>query len=100
MKFHAKNLAVIALCFGLTSVCRAQNAPATPAPDQQKPADQAAPPPAAPAARRTAALPTPSITGPLSGIPPATFDAGPFGKLAVNGILTGFGMYQDNHVSG
>ncbi len=95
MKFHAKNLAVIALCFGLTSVCRAQNAPATPVPDQQKPADQAAPPPAAPAA-----LPSPSITGPLSGIPPATFDAGPFGKLAVNGILTGFGMYQDNHVPG
>ncbi len=67
MKFHAKNLAVIALCFGLTSVCHAQNAPASPAPDQQKPADQAAPPPAAPAA--PAALPTPSITGPLAGNP-------------------------------
>ena len=98
MKFHAKNLAVIALCFGLTSVCRAQNAPATPVPDQQKPADQAAPPPAAPAA--PAALPTPSITGPLSGIPPAIFDAGPFGKIAVNGILSGFGMWQDDHVPG
>ena len=98
MKFHAKNLAVIALCFGLTSVCRAQNAPATPVPDQQKPADQAAPPPAAPAA--PAALPTPSITGPLSGIPPAIFDVGPFGKIAVNGILSGFGMWQDDHVPG
>jgi hypothetical protein len=98
MKFHAKNLAVIALCFGLTSVCRAQNAPATPVPDQQKPADQGAPPPAAPAAPAT--LPTPSITGPLSGIPPAIFDAGPFGKIAVNGILSGFGMWQDDHVPG
>ena len=49
MKFHVKNLATIALCLGLTSVCRAQNAPATPAPEQPKPADQAAPP-AAPAA--------------------------------------------------
>jgi len=98
MRFHAKNLAVIALCFGLTSVCRAQNAPATPVPDQQKPADQAAPPPAAPAA--AAALPTPSITGPLSGIPPGIFDAGPFDKIAVNGILSGFGMWQDDHVPG
>jgi hypothetical protein len=98
MKFHAKNLAVIALCFGLTSVCRAQNAPATPAPDQQKPADQAAAPPAAPAA--PAALPTPSITGPLQGIPPANFDAGPFGKLAANGILDGLGMWTGNYVAG
>ena len=42
-------------------------------------------PPAAPTA-----LPTPSITGPLSGLSsPAMFDAGPFGKIAVNGILDG-----------
>jgi hypothetical protein len=92
MKFRAKNLAVLALCLGLTSVGRAQSAPATPAPDQ------AAPAPAAPAA--PAALPTPSITGPLSGIPPTIFDAGPFGKIAVNGILTGFGTGQDNSVPG
>jgi len=36
----------------------------------------------------------------LSGLPPFTFDAGPFGKIAVNGILTGFGLWQDNHVPG
>ena len=30
----------------------------------------------------------PVITGPLSGLPPAMFDAG-FGNVAVNGILAG-----------
>jgi hypothetical protein len=82
---------------GLASLCGAQNAPATQAPDQ-KPPDQTTPPPAAPAA--PAALPTPSITGPIQGIPPLLFDAGPFGKIAVNGILTGSGMWQSNHVPG
>ena len=62
------------------------------------PADTAAQAPAA--APAPAALPTPSITGPLQGIPPAIFDAGPFGKLAVNGVLSGFGMVQGNHVAG
>ena len=89
MKFHMKNLAVTALCFGLASVCSAQNAPAT---------QPATPPPAAPAA--PAPLPTPSITGPLSGLPPAMFDAGFFGKIAVNGFLTGLGMVQNNPVPG
>ncbi|MFZ0963779.1 MAG: outer membrane beta-barrel protein, partial [Terriglobia bacterium] len=53
---------------------------------------------AAPAA--PAALPTPSITGPLSGIPPLVFDAGPFHKLSVNGIVSGFGMAQGDRVPG
>ena len=53
------------------------------------------PPPAAPTA-----LPTPAITGPLSNLPPAIFDAGPFGKLAVNGFLSGYGLLQNNHVPG
>ena len=92
MKYHLKSLAVIALCFGLAATCRAQTAPATLAPTETPP------PTAAPAA--PTALPSPSITGPLSGIPPAIFDAGPFGKIAVNGILSGFGMLQDNYVPG
>ncbi|MDQ2774687.1 MAG: porin [Acidobacteriota bacterium] len=91
-QFRRKDLAAIALCFGLASVCCAQNAPATQTPDQAKPADQT------PAAH--AVLPTPSVTGPLQGIPPLTFDAGPFGKIAVNGILTGSGLWQGNHVAG
>jgi hypothetical protein len=104
MKFeYQKNLGAIALCFAFVSVCPAQDAPAAQAP-AAAPAAQAAAPgdqaaaPAAPAA--PAALSTPAITGPLAGIPPAIFDAGPFGKLAVNGILNGFGMWQGNHVPG
>ena len=97
MKFRVKNLAAIALCCGIASICGAQNAPAGAAADPQTPADQAAPA-AAPAA--PAALPTPSITGPLSGLPPAIFDAGPFGKVAVNGLLSGMGLAQNNHIPG
>src|ERR1700722_14528823 len=67
--------------------------------DQPAPAAPAAPAtPAAPAA--PTALPTPAITGPLSNLPPAIFDAGPFGKIAVNGILSGYGMLQTNHLPG
>jgi len=33
-------------------------------------------------------------------LPPAVFDAGPFGKLSVNGIVTGFSQFQNNHVPG
>ena len=40
------------------------------------------------------------MTGPLSGLPPAVFEAGPFGKLAVNGILGGSGMWTGNYVPG
>ena len=76
-----ENLAAVALWFGLASVACAQSAPA------------AQTPPPAP-------LPTPAITGPLQAAPPTLFDAGPFGKLAVNGILSGMGLWQGNHVSG
>ncbi len=40
------------------------------------------------------------LTGPLQWLPPATFDAGPLGKLSVNGIITGFSQFQSNHVPG
>src|SRR5258708_10304507 len=96
MKFYVKNLAAIAFCFGLASICAAQDAPASQAPTTPASADQPAAPPAAPAA--PAPLPTPAITGPLSGLPPAIFDAGPFGKIAVNGIVSGLGLPQSNHV--
>ncbi|HEY5175955.1 MAG TPA: outer membrane beta-barrel protein [Terriglobales bacterium] len=70
--------------------------------ETQNPPSQTEPVPADTAAQAPApaALPTPSITGPLQGIPPAIFNAGPFGKLAVNGVLSGFGMVQGNHVAG
>jgi Putative beta-barrel porin-2, OmpL-like. bbp2 len=66
---------------------------AAPAPDAQTPAAAAAP--AAPMP-----LSTPAITGPLTNLPPAVFDAGPFGKLSVNGFLSGMALFQDNHVPG
>ena len=67
----------------------------TPAPAAPAPAPAPAAAPAAPAP-----LPSPSITGPLAGIPPLVFDAGPIGKLSVNGIVSGFGMVQGSHVPG
>src|SRR3954462_7143444 len=47
-----------------------------------------------------APLTTPSVTGPLQWLPPAMFDAGPLGKIAANGIVTGSGLVQSNHVPG
>jgi hypothetical protein len=55
--------------------------------------------PAAPAAA-PAPLSTFVLTGPLQWLPPATFDAGPLGKLSVNGIVTGFSQFQNNSVPG
>jgi hypothetical protein len=57
-----------------------------------------APAPAAPTA--PAPLSTFVLTGPLQWLPPATFDAGPLGKLSVNGIVTGFSQFQNNSVPG
>jgi hypothetical protein len=83
-------LGVFALCLVLTSVCNAQNAPA-----DAKSADPTAPPATPPMP-----LGQPSITGPLSGLPPANFDAGPLGKISVNGIVAGGGTVQSNAVPG
>src|ERR1039457_3488335 len=55
-----------------------------------------APAPAAP----PAPLSTFVLTGPLQWQPPATFDAGPLGKLSVNGVMTGFAQFQNNSVPG
>jgi len=70
--------------------------------ETQNPPSQTEPVPASTAAQAPApaALPTPSITGPLQELPPAIFDAGPFGKLAVNGFLSGMGLWQSNHIPG
>ncbi len=66
------------------------SAPAAPAQDQTP---AAATPPAP--------LAMPSMTAPLSTAAPAhTFDAGPFGTVAVTGILSGMGMIQNNWVPG
>ncbi|MDP9051785.1 MAG: porin, partial [Acidobacteriota bacterium] len=55
--------------------------------------------PTTPAATAPTPLSTFVLTGPLQWLPPAIFDAGPLGKLSVNGILTGFAQFQNNSVS-
>src|SRR5262249_1565143 len=72
--------------------CSAQTAPSDPKPAGQTPA------PAAPAAPMP--LGQPAMGGPLSGLPPANFQAGPLGKIAVNGVLAGSGLAQGNSVPG
>lgn len=72
---------------------------ATSAFGQDAPAPAQAPAPtAAPAA--PAPLSAPTFTGPLSNIPPAILDAGPFGKIAVNGVVSGVGTVQNNPIAG
>jgi hypothetical protein len=72
---------------------------ATSAPPATAPAAAAAAAPAD-AAPAPAPLTTPAVTGPLQWLPPAMFNAGPLGKLATNGIVTGSGLAQSNHVPG
>src|SRR6476646_6318914 len=94
MIFALKHLSTGALTLSLLligSTSRAQTMPA-----DQKSAD-ANPAPSEPPA---SPLPTPAFTGPLQEQPPAVFEAGPFGKLAVNGVFSGTGLWQSNHVSG
>jgi hypothetical protein len=43
-------------------------------------------------------LPNPSMTAPLQTAVPHAFDGGPFGTIAVTGILSGMGMVQDNWI--
>ena len=87
---HVKTCA-LAIFLLLAQTANAQSTPA-----DQKPADQTP----VPAPTGPTVLPTPAITSPLQGLPPAMLDAGPFGKIAVNGILSGTGLWQGNHVSG
>src|SRR5215475_10168293 len=93
LKCVRTQVSAMVLCFGSAMMLSAQSAPA-PA-DGQAPAAAPATPPPGPTP-----LPTPAITGPLAGQPPAIFDAGPFGKIAVNGLLTGMGVAQNNPVPG
>jgi Putative beta-barrel porin-2, OmpL-like. bbp2 len=72
----------------------------TPAPPAAASAAVATAPAEPPAAAAPAPLTTPAVTGPLQWLPPAMFDVGPLGKIAANGIVTGFGMVQSNHVPG
>jgi hypothetical protein len=88
-------LAAAALSVALAASAQTAPTPA-PAPAPPAPADAA---PAAPA-DAPAPLSTFVLTGPLQWLPPATFDAGPLGKLSVNGIVTGFARFQNNSMLG
>jgi len=57
----------------------------------------ATPPAAAPAAPAANPMPYPSMTAPLAANPnPAVFDAGPLGKIMVDGVLSADGLWQSN----
>lgn len=43
-------------------------------------------------------LPTPAMTGPLQTASLHSFDAGPFGKVDVAGVVGGIGIWQGSHV--
>jgi hypothetical protein len=69
----------------------------------QAPAGDASAPAQAPAAAPSTPqpLPNPSMTAPLSTAAPAhTFSAGPFGTVAITGILSGMGLVQNNWIPG
>ena len=85
-------IAGTAMAIALTAGAQTPSTPPTPA---AAPAAQALAPATAPAPLSTFVL-----TGPLQWLPPATFDAGPLGKLSVNGIVTGFAQFQNNSVPG
>jgi len=92
--------AVLAVALAAVAQTPAATPDATPA---AAPAAQAlaATPAATPAAAAAPApLSTFVLTGPLTWQPPATFDAGPLGKLSVNGIVTGYSLFQNNSVPG
>jgi hypothetical protein len=100
MYVNAKRIlqSMAAASLAVALVASAQT-PETPAPAAAPAATQPSAPPAD-AAPAPAPLSTFVLTGPLQWLPPATFDAGPLGKLSVNGILTGFAQFQNNSVPG
>jgi hypothetical protein len=88
----------VAGAFMFLAIVAGAQTPAAPAPSTPTAPDSTAA--AAAAATPPAPLSTFVLTGPLQWLPPATFDAGPLGKLSVNGIITGFAQFQNNSVSG
>src|ERR1017187_3686398 len=87
-------LGMAGVIMSLAIVAGAQT-PSTPPPPTPAPEST---PAAAPAAAAPAPLSTFVLTGPLQWLPPAIFDAGPLGKLSVNGIVTGFAQFQNSSV--
>lgn len=86
----------IIVCFFLSFVVSAAMCSAQ---DTQRPRPQAQQQ-QAPQAQAPQPLPTPSMIGPLQSPTPITFDAGPFGKLDLTGMVSGIGVAQGNPVPG
>ncbi|MGB8259743.1 MAG: outer membrane beta-barrel protein [Terracidiphilus sp.] len=97
MNYFLLTLAGAAFAAALGAGAQTPAAPSTPAP---APAQAPAAQPAAAPADAPAPLSTFVLTGPLQWLPPAVFDAGPFGKLSANGIVTGYALGQNNHLPG
>src|SRR5581483_3910492 len=116
-------LACVALALAGSNVCAAQSGPEQPSastsggsqaelaaasagPGEQSSQNQGATAPAEPAqapAQRPAdpaPLPMPSMSGPLQTAIPHEFSAGPFGRLAFTGVLSGIGWTAGNHIAG
>ena len=89
-----------------SNVQQPQSPPATqPANDQQAASQPAAPASTPPASRARCSDCTPdaSITGPLQAAPPINLggsEGGPLGKLSLNGIVSGMGLFQGNVAPG
>ncbi len=70
------------------------------APAGQSGSGTSTPPAAPPAPAAPQPLGMPSMTAPLQTAVPHTFDAGPFGKLDITGIVSGIGLVQGNWIPG
>ena len=86
-----KAVLVIAICFSLLAPTDARS---------QDPLDSETSASSDAKAAAAAPLPTPSITGPLQAAPAIVFEGGPLGKLNLNGIVSGIGLWQGNHIPG
>lgn len=96
-----KILPIILISLSVGYSAYGQQDPGATAPPQGSPAQQPAQAQTQPAAQAApSALSTPSITGPLQAAAPITFDAGPLGKLSLDGVISGIGMVQTNHAEG
>jgi putative OmpL-like beta-barrel porin-2 len=98
-----KGSAMVTLWLGVGCASYAQDAPTlkvTSPTDVSTPADASATQPAPAPVPTPTPLPTPSITGPLQAAVPINFEAGPLGKLSVNGVVSGFGLFQSNAAPG
>jgi hypothetical protein len=64
------------------------------------PVAQGSTPAQQPSAPAPTPLPTPSTVGPLQLSPPINFEAGFLGKLSLNGVVSGIGLFQNHAVPG